>query len=85
MNHKCIVKKLYEIGTPYIQLGGYLTLMATLISGLWMVYSFIAQSNATAAAMTDYEAFKTDTKVKLAEIQQEVHDIHGWVKPARHR
>lgn len=66
-------------------MGGFFTLMGTLLTGLWMVYGFIAQGNASAATLVDYESFKTETKIKLAEIQQEVHDVHEWVKPKGHK
>lgn len=86
MSKKCIMKRLYDAATPYVQLGGYVALMVTLVA-------FSYQAKQAIAAYEDYYAFKSDTqkaiisiqsdssymKDDVKEIKNDVRDIHSFL------
>ena len=67
---RCMAKRLYERVTPYIQLGGFLALVGSILTGLWMGFCFIAAANANTSAIATLQQFQETTVVKLA-VQEE--------------
>lgn len=76
---KCLMKRLWDKGTPYLQIGGYFVMLGSICGGVWMAFTFIEQANAAIAVTADYQVFKTQQQISMAVIQQEVHDIHQYL------
>ena len=81
------IRHAYMLATPWIQFFYALTVVGGILSGVWMIYGFIQQSNASAATLSDYVEFKDDTrenlmimKQQIAVMKQEVDDIHDLVR-----
>jgi F0F1-type ATP synthase membrane subunit c/vacuolar-type H+-ATPase subunit K len=62
----CIAKRLYEKMTPYIQLGGYLILLGSIFTGLWIGFNFIKAAQAATADIEALKQFQEETIVTLA-------------------
>jgi F0F1-type ATP synthase membrane subunit c/vacuolar-type H+-ATPase subunit K len=62
----CIAKRLYEKMTPYIQLGGYLVLLGSIFTGLWIGFNFIKAAQAASADVEALKQFKEETIITLA-------------------
>ena len=77
----CFIKSLYDKATPYIQLGGYLVMLGTILGGLYIGFSFVATANANTTAVADLQTFKSDTQIAIASMQQEIHDLHEYLIP----
>ena len=69
------MKKLYDLATPYLQVGGYFVMLGSIFTGLWMIYSFIQQGNASAATLNDYAQFKEETQQQLSSLQRGQEDM----------
>ena len=53
---QCIAKRLWEIGTPYIQSGGFVTILGGLATIAWMTFTFINNTEAYGPAIDDLHA-----------------------------
>lgn len=73
--------RFYHRWQDLIQLVGFITMFGTLCGGIYMICNFISTANANTLAISDLQIWKSDTAVAMARMQQEVHDIHEWVKP----
>lgn len=75
-----IAKTLWESATPYVQIFGWLVLVAGVIFSGGIFYQN------EQSAITDVQALKSwkeQESVNIADIQREVHDIHDFIMPQR--
>lgn len=63
---RCLAKRLYERFTPYIQLGGFLAVLGSVLAGMWVGFCFIASANANTQAIATLQQFQETTVVTLA-------------------
>lgn len=74
----CVFKKFYDFCTPYLQVGGYLIMLGTLVAALFMGFSFLQKTNEANAAVLDIQLWRATVTPDLSALKQEVHDIHEW-------
>lgn len=62
----CIAKRLYEWSTPYLQVIGYVVLLGTMVTGLWIGFTFIKAAQAATGDIEALKRFQEETVVTLA-------------------
>ena len=79
MSRKCFIRDLWYKFTPYLQIGGYFVMLGSILSGVYVCVQFVDKASEAMAAVSELQEFKADTKVSIAVMQQEVHDIHEYL------
>ena len=79
----CIAKRLYEICTPYVQIAGFAPVLGGIITTIWLLFGFISNTEAYGPAISDLQHTVNQQHDSLIQMQQEVHDIHEWLKARR--
>lgn len=79
MARNCIVKRLYQAFTPYIQFAGWVPLMGTCV---WFFFSFAVSQTEAFAGIAEKVNVLHDS---IIQMRQEIHDIHEWLKEGRRR
>lgn len=77
----CIVKRAWEAATPYVQILGYLPLLGGVFTTIYIVCNFIGTTNAYGPSIEELRANQGQDHDRIISIQQEVHDIHEWIRP----
>lgn len=62
----CLAKRLYDKMTPYLQIAGYVVLLGTIVTGLWIGFTFIRQAQAASSDVEALKQFKEETVITLA-------------------
>lgn len=75
----CIMKRLYEQYTPYVQVLGFIILCAFTAGFNWNVVSAYGKD------IDDLKKWKEQTQPALARMQQQVQDIHDYLIPIARR
>lgn len=75
MARKCWAKETYEKLTPYLQIGGYIIMLGTLVIAAYKICIFIEHTQGY-----DERLNSVETKVSsIPAMAQEIHDLHDFV------
>ncbi len=55
---------------------GYFIMLGSILTGLWIGFSFIAQANENTARIDSLELWRAGTAITLARIEQKLDDVH---------
>lgn len=70
MAKDCVVKKLWDAFTPYVQIAGF----------IFMCGAVYQSSQNAMADVKDLKSWKDQTSPLFAAMQQDLHDLHEWYR-----
>jgi hypothetical protein len=70
---QCIAKRIWEVGTPYIQSGGFLTILGALLTVAWTTFTFINNTEAYGPAIEDLQHKVSEQHDAIITMQQQIH------------
>lgn len=80
INDKCIAKKLYEQGTPYVQILGWVAVMCSVFIGIGVYYSKVeaydGRINEVASHVNAVDSQQRQMMILLQRIDQRVSDMY---------
>jgi hypothetical protein len=81
----CLAKRWWDKATPYAQIGGFVPVLGGIITVIYLICVFISKTEAYGPAINTLQGQFFAQHDTLISIQQEVHDIHEWVKATHHQ